>query len=241
MEAIQRQPVPQWALTFNRFNTFVFQDLLGGPKSWKLAWAINLHKILTPIVVVALMITYSNYSVAAWAYLALHSSYALGWLLKHLAFRDPRWEVRVTVGGAFFTFLSLATYWIAPFVLISRPDLPEISGVLLLVCIALHTLGVAIMIAADCQKHFTLKYRQGLITEGMYRYSRHPNYLGEMMIYASYALLAQHWLPWIVIAYVWITYFLVNMLVMEGSISRYSEWEDYREKTAFLIPGLSLR
>ncbi len=241
MENSTRQPVPRWALAFDRFNTFMFQDLLGGPRQWKLAWSINLHKALTPIVVAALMFAYSNYSIAAWAYLALHGSYAFAWLLKHLAFRDFRWEVRVTAGGASFTFLSLATYWIAPFVLISRPDLPQISGVLLLVCTALHTLGVAVMIAADCQKHFTLKYRPGLITEGIYRYSRHPNYLGEMMIYASYALLAQHWLPWIILAYVWTTYLLVNMLVVEGSISRYSEWQDYREKTAFLIPGLVFR
>ena len=74
MGDLTRQEVPQWALAFDRFNTFMFQDLLGGPKSWKLAWSINLHKILTPLVVAALMISYSNYSIAAWAYLSLHGS-----------------------------------------------------------------------------------------------------------------------------------------------------------------------
>jgi steroid 5-alpha reductase family enzyme len=37
------------------------------------------------------------------------------------------------------------------------------------------------MIAADAQKYFTLRVQRGLITSGMFRYIRHPNYLGEMM------------------------------------------------------------
>jgi steroid 5-alpha reductase family enzyme len=45
------------------------------------------------------------------------------------------------------------------------------------------------MIAADAQKYFTLRLQPGLITHGMFRYIRHPNYLGEMMIYGSFALM----------------------------------------------------
>ena len=50
-------------------------------------------------------------------------------------------------------------------------------------------LGCVIMIAADGQKYFTLRLQRGLITDGLYRYIRHPNYLGEMMIYGSFALM----------------------------------------------------
>ena len=51
------------------------------------------------------------------------------------------------------------------------------------------------MIAADAQKYFTLRVKRGLITDGVHRYVRHPNYLGEMMIYGSFALMVWHWLP----------------------------------------------
>ena len=37
------------------------------------------------------------------------------------------------------------------------------------------------MIASDAQKYFTLRLKRDLITDGMYRFIRHPNYLGEMM------------------------------------------------------------
>ena len=76
------------------------------------------------------------------------------------------------------------------------------SGIMMAVSISLHTPGVAVMLGADCQKHFTLKYRKGLITEGMFRYIRHPNYTGEMLIYGSYALLVGHWIPWAILAWV---------------------------------------
>jgi hypothetical protein len=60
--------------------------------------------------------------------------------------------------------------------------------------------------------------------------------LGEMMLYTSFALLVQHWLPWIVLAYWWTNVFFVNMLLIESSISRYPEWEAYKARTGRLLP-----
>jgi protein-S-isoprenylcysteine O-methyltransferase Ste14 len=91
---------------------------------------------------------------------------------------------------------------------------------------------------ADCQKYFTLKYHQGLIREGLFKYIRHPNYLGEIMLYASYALIVQHWIPWAILTWVWIGVFLVNILQKEASMSRYSEWTEYKKQSGMLIPKL---
>jgi protein-S-isoprenylcysteine O-methyltransferase Ste14 len=239
MDTIKRQAVPGWAMAMNAFNTFLSQDLLGGPKQVKIAWVINLHKFLTVFVVGLFMILFNNYSAAAWVYLALHGTYGFCWLLKHVAFRDAKWETRITFGGAAFLFLLLATYWIAPFLLISNVlGADRLAPPLWLIafCIILFTLGLTIMTASDCQKNITLKHRQGLITDGMFKHVRHPNYLGEMMLYASFALLVQHWIPWLVLAYWWITVFLVNMLVIESSLSRYPEWEAYKSRTGRLLP-----
>ena len=65
---------------------------------------------------------------------------------------------------------------------------------------------------------------------------RHPNYLGEMMIYGSFALLVWHWLPWLVLAWVWLGLFAVNMMNKEASLSRYPEWAAYRQRTGWLLP-----
>jgi protein-S-isoprenylcysteine O-methyltransferase Ste14 len=79
------------------------------------------------------------------------------------------------------------------------------------------------MIAADAQKYFTLRVKHGLITNGMYRFIRHPNYLGEMMTYGSFALMVWHWLPVVVLAWIWGGQFAVNMTLKEASMSGYPE------------------
>jgi protein-S-isoprenylcysteine O-methyltransferase Ste14 len=108
----------------------------------------------------------------------------------------------------------------------------------LALCVLLCVVGVAVMIAADAQKTFTLRAKPGLITDGMFRYVRHPNYLGEMMIYASFAMLVQHWLPWVVLAAVWSLVFAPSLVMKEQSLSRHPGWAAYRARTKWLIPGL---
>lgn len=154
METIKKQEAPNWVKAVNAYNIYLSQDLLGGPKLIKIAWAINLHKFLTVFVVGLFMIMFNNYSTVAWVYLALHGTYGFCWLLKHAAFRDHKWETKITFGGAIFLFLLLATYWIAPFLLISDVlgDRPAPPLWLIAFCIALFVLGVTIMTTADCQK-----------------------------------------------------------------------------------------
>ena len=82
------------------------------------------------------------------------------------------------------------------------------------------------MMVSDAQKHFTLKVQRGLITDGMFKFIRHPNYLGEMLIYGSFATMAPvKYFPisWGVLAFVWLQLFLPNMLGKEASMSRYPQ------------------
>src|SRR3546814_8649818 len=65
----------------------------------------------------------------------------------------------------------------------------------------------------------------------MHRYVRQPNYLGEMMIYASFAMMVGHWLPWVWLAIIWASLFATNMVMKEASMSRYPGWAAYRKRT----------
>jgi len=225
--------------SWSAFTRLMSQDFLGGPKVLKLAWVINFQKGGTLLFIGALMLWYQNYSTAAWVYLALHGTYGLCWLLKDAVFPDPAWQVRVTLGGAVMAFaLVLGLYWVFPWLLIS-PVLgprPGPSNALLACCIGLHTLGVVIMMTADCQKYFVLRYRKGLIEDGMFRYVRNPNYLGEMMLYGAYALLVGHWIPWLILAWVWGFFFLPNMLLKDASLSRHPGWARYKARSGLLLP-----
>ncbi|MFK8012758.1 MAG: isoprenylcysteine carboxylmethyltransferase family protein, partial [Marinicellaceae bacterium] len=95
-----------------------------------------------------------------------------------------------------------------------------------------------IMMVADAQKYYTLKYKKGLITDGVHKYIRHPNYLGEIMIYGSFALMVMHWLPFVILALVWSMVFLPNMIAKEKSLSRYPEWAAYKKRSGWILPYL---
>ena len=241
MEESKTRSPARWVRAVNSFNMYMGRDLLGGRKLLKTSWAINTHKILTPFVVLAFMFAYRNFSAPAWLYLGLHGSYCICWLVKHVTFRDPKWENKVTLGGATCTFLLLATYWLAPFLLISGLLYTEprvLPNWLMVICVALVVIGTTLMMTSDCQKRFTLEYRPGLITEGLFSRIRHPNYLGEMMVYAGFALTVGLIWPWLVLAYWWITFFLVNMYMIEASLSRYPGWPGYKARTGMILPKL---
>jgi protein-S-isoprenylcysteine O-methyltransferase Ste14 len=234
-----------FAESMRALTNSLLQDFLGGPKLLKLSWVINFQKAGTFFFIGLLMWIYQNAEPVVWIYLALHGSYGLCWILKDNVFPDSGWQVRVTFGGAFMAFaLVLGWYWVIPWLLVSGvsvPDYPIPEAPWLAFCITLHTLGIAIMLISDCQKYFSLKAGSNLITTGMFRYIRHPNYLGEMMIYSSYALIVFHWLPWVILAWVWLGIFSVNILLKEKSLSRYPEWTEYESRTGLLLPAIKHR
>lgn len=224
----------------DRWNTLkdhLSFDAFGGPRSVTLSTVINVQKVGTLPFVLGLMAAYDVWSPAAWAYLALHGSYGLAWGLKELLFPDPGWRRRATIGGAVLSWVMvLGPYWAIPWLLISRDV--QASPALIAFATILYVMGVITMMGADTQKYFVLKARRGLITDGWFSRVRHPNYLGEMMLYASFAVLAQHWAAWAILLAVWTAVFLPNMIAKERSMSRYPEWAAYVARTGMLLPRL---
>ena len=231
---------PSWALAMRRFTQWLAWDFGGGPRPLKMSWVINFQKVGTFPLLGFFIWHYGVHSMAAWIYLAMHGSYGLVWMLKDMAFPDPGWQNRTTLLGAFNAFASLlGLYWVFGWLLISgvsQPRYPLPDPMWFALCISICMLGCALMIAADAQKFFTLRVQRGLITDGVHRYVRHPNYAGEMMIYASLAMMVWHWFPVLVLAWVWLGIFTPNMLLKEASMSRYPQWADYKKRSWWVIP-----
>jgi steroid 5-alpha reductase family enzyme len=202
----------------------------------QLRHVINLHKGSTALLIGALMLAYGNGSVGAWVYLALHGGYGMLWLLKDGMFPDRQWQQPIGWPMALAGFLTLALYWLAPWLLIRSGAVPPPP--LIAAAIALNLLGTFLHFGSDAQKHFTLAARPGLICDGFFRYSRNPNYLGEMLIYASFALLAMHGLPWLVLAGFWLGVFLPNMRRKDESLARHPEFAAWKARTGLLLPKL---
>lgn len=227
-------------IQIKQLTDYLTTNFLGGPKPWKLAWVINFQKAGTFVFVMLLMWYYQNHLTAAYLYLALHGGYGFVWLLKDINFPDSGWQKKVTIGAGLMAFFGvLFWYWVIAWLLIKQPETPVYptsQAVWFSICTALCLLGCVIMIAADAQKYYTLKFKKGLIDDGIHKYIRHPNYLGEMMIYGSFALLAWHWLAAAILAVVWILVFVPNMVVKERSLSRHPGWDEYKQRSGWILP-----
>ncbi|HVR96367.1 MAG TPA: DUF1295 domain-containing protein [Thermoanaerobaculia bacterium] len=202
--------------------------------TWKVRNFINAHKTLVIPVILGLMAYYDEWGPVAFTYLALHGTYSVLWLIKEANFHDRRFEEEVPFFvGVFFVFLPLVSYYVAAYLITSRHVVvpPWMLGL----AISLTVFGVFFHFVSDAQKHYTLSVRKGLIVEGLFARTRNPNYLGEMMIYTGFALLARHWLPWVVLAGWWV-FFFRNMFSKDRSISRYPEFAEYRKRAWLLLP-----
>ena len=195
---------------------------------------INLHKGSTFIFVLALMVIYQNFTIGAWVYLALHGTYGILWLLKDRLFPDKQWEQEIPIWVGILSFFLINLYWVAPFILISSGSVP--SPPLIAAAIFINIFGVFLHYTSDAQKYYTLKYKSGLITEGFFARCRNTNYLGEVFIYFSFALLVQHCLVFVILGLFVAVIFFPNMFKKDKSLSRYPEFEEYKANSGLLLP-----
>jgi len=202
----------------------------------KLKHIINLHKATTFIVVLGLMVVYQNFTIGPWVYLALHGTYGFLWLLKDRIYPDKQWEQEISLGKGLFTFVAIGLYWVAPFILISSRVEPAFP--LIATAIAINMLGIFLHYVSDAQKYYTLKYQTGLITEGFFARCRNTNYLGEILIYLAFAMLAMHWLPFVILGLFIAGIFIPNMQKKDQSLSRYTEFDVYKANSGLLFPKI---
>ena len=200
----------------------------------KLNQIINLHKGFTPFVVLGLMLIYDNFSIPAWIYLSLHGTYGILWLLKEKLFPDPYFKDEMGFLTSITGFIFLGSYWVAPFILISSQKL--IPNFIIAGCVSIYIIGVFLHFASDSQKYFTLKLKKELITEGFFKYSRNTNYLGEILIYLSFAILSMNFIPFIILLIFFIIVFLPRMIKKDKSLEKYESFDEYKAKSGLILP-----
>tara|TARA_Y100000589_G_scaffold281075_1_gene277814 strand:+ start:371 stop:988 length:618 start_codon:yes stop_codon:yes gene_type:complete len=200
----------------------------------KLNQIINLHKGLTPLVVITLMIIYDNYSTPAWIYLSLHGTYGILWLLKEKIFPDPYFKEEIGTFTSITGFILLGSYWIAPFILISSQKF--VPNFIIALCISINIIGVFLHFASDSQKYFTLKIQKELITEGFFKNIRNTNYFGEILIYLSFSILSMSFIPFIVLCIFFFIVFLPRMIKKDKSLSKYNGFREYQNKSGLILP-----
>lgn len=165
----------------------------------------------------------------------------------------PKDSIQSVQSGVFFKFFRLLVilgillaFFIGKFLEhlygIGRWDLPIIT---LLVGIGLFVLGLSLQLyAAHCLgKFFTSRVvvlkKQEVITDGPYKYIRHPGSLGTMLSYYGIGIATDNWVITTLIV-VFTTGLFVAHIVGEDRFlcSQLCRYEDYQKTTARLFPGI---
>jgi len=177
----------------------------------------------------------------AWIYLALHGTYGYLWILKSRIFPDKQSENKTNISYGLFIWLGLSLYWISPYIIISGNSILPFSipiyPIYIFFCLTIYIIGVFLHFTSDMQKFIQLKLKKGnLINDGMFRSLRNTNYLGELFIYLGFSLLALDWAPLIALLLFVTLIWIPNMYKKDISLSKYSDFKQYKSKTKKFIP-----
>lgn len=209
---------------------------MGGPKFLKARYIANFYKGSTFIYLILLMNIFQNFSLSTYIYSALHGSYGILWLIKDLCFPDKNFNNKMTIASMIGGFGILSLYWFLDFLEIAGYGITSPSIPRIFFAIILYVFGVVIMMISDCQKYFTLKYKKGLICEGMFYCNRNPNYFGEILVYGSFGAMIGNWISWSILCFIWLTIFNLNIYLKDATSLQYKDgWEIYKKRSGIIL------
>ena len=205
----------------------------------KQKYFIDIHKGVTFFYILALIFIFNNDSnvnnTNIYIYLALHGTYGILWILKSYFFPDSQWESKCSLWYGLLIWLGLSLYWIAPYIIISENI--QSPNWCIAMCISIYVLGIFFHFTSDMQKYIQLKYNPGhLITDVMFSRIRNINYLGELLIYLGFSLLAMHWIPIVALFSFILIIWIPNMIKKDKSLSRYENFNDYKNQSNSFFP-----
>ncbi len=180
-------------------------------------------------------------------------------LAAHLAVRargrgeDARYAEMHREHGEAFPLRSLVTvFWLQAtlIAILSAPIWAAVRssgapGPLGWAGLVLFVVGFAFVAIADSQlarfKRRTAGSEGGVLDTGLWRYSRHPNYFGEAVLWWGYGLIgADAGAPWTLLASAGVTVLLLRVsgvpLLEEGLRERRPGYADYVRRTPAFIP-----
>ena len=198
---------------------------------------IDFHKGITFLYILILINCYDAFNnITIWIYLGLHGTYGILWVMKSLIFPDKSWEQKTNLIYGLTILFGLSLYWVSPWVIVSgyfnAGQMVVVPNWLISIVIFLFGLGVFLHFSSDMQKYTALKLNPGnLISDGLFKKSRNINYLGELFIYLSFALLAMHWISILVLLIFILCVWIPNMIKKDKSLSKYPKFDEYKKNS----------
>jgi len=207
---------------------------------WSQLTAINGAKALTIVLLLALAATLGVRDMRQVLYLSLHISYCLWWLIEQWLFplrKEQIFNERVGFGGFVMALLFIGVLYALPGLAAFLNPAP-ISHETVALGVGLFVFGSLINATADVQKMTAKAMGAGLVADGIWRKVRHVNYLGDLLRYLSFAVVAGLAWAYIVPALVLLIY-LQRIGQKERQMgAKYGEFAAYQGRSTRLVPWL---
>lgn len=230
--------------------TFIFSLLFQNASVYDPYWSVQPPVILVAFAIgkeltafgILLLVVVSFWAIrltANWAYTF--------WGLNH---QDWRYTMLNEKTGIFYPVINFVGIHVVPTLVVYGCILPAVYAVrqgleanvasVLFLCLSL---GAAVMQGvADIEMHQYRKHREGaFIRVGLWKYSRHPNYLGEILMWWGVALSvicaapSAYYLAAGALANT-VLFFAVSIPMADGRQSRKEGFAEYKKQTRMLLP-----
>ncbi len=230
--------------------TFIFSVIFKNASVYDPYWSVQPPLILLAYAVtgkVTLAGALVFAAVALWAVrLTANWAYTFGGL-EH---QDWRYTQLREKSGAFYPFVNFCGIHMVPTLIVYAATLPAVfvlqSGAvfapLSLIGFAICVGAVALQTVSDIQMQ---KYRKDrktpFIETGLWKYSRHPNYLGEILVWwgVSVYALATLGFEWYLVIGAFantVLFLAVSIPLADGRQSKKAGFAEYKARTRMLLP-----
>lgn len=212
------------------------RDIVG----WSEMTAINWAKALTVGVLIVLALRFGLSGTRQVLYLSLHISYCLWWLLEQWFFPTRAQQLftdRVGPGRFALALLFIGVLYSLPGWLAFLNPTPISNGMVAL-GVVLFIFGSLINATADVQKMTAKAMGAGLVADGIWRQVRHVNYLGDLLRYLSFAVVAGIGWAYLVPALVLLIYLQRIGLKERQMAAKYPEFAAYQARSTRLLPWI---
>ncbi len=230
--------------------TFIFSVIFGNASVYDPYWSVQPPVILAAFAIGKELTALSVLLLVAVSIWAIRLTANWAYTFGNLNHQDWRYTMLKEKTGIFYPIINFIGIHMVPTLVVYGCILPAVYAVIngvtanvgsiIFLCVSLC--ATTIQGIADYEMHQFRKNRTGaFIRTGLWKYSRHPNYLGEILMWWGVALSVICATPnaWYLAAGALantVLFFAVSIPMADGRQSRKEGFAEYKHETRMLLP-----
>ena len=230
--------------------TFIFSLIFKNASVYDPYWSVQPPVILVAFAIGRELTALGILLLAAVLFWAIRLTLNWAYTFANLGHQDWRYTMLNEKTGAFYPIINFVGIHMVPTLVVYGCTLPAVYAIreilsltvpsVIFICLSIG--AAAMQGIADIQMHRFRKKRDGaFIRCGFWKYSRHPNYLGEILMWWGIALAVffADMSAWYLLSGAVannLLFLCVSIPLADGRQSRKEGFAEYREQTRMLLP-----